>query len=69
MQKTYSIDNRCLFISEQEDVAARSMTIWYTDVTDDTPTKEKPEEVVSYSTSIVGGVVHRVPIISKQVSA
>ena len=41
------------------------MTIQYTDVRDDAPTKEKPEEAVSYSTSIVGGVVHRVPIISK----
>ncbi|XP_068698174.1 uncharacterized protein [Montipora foliosa] len=56
-------------IKEQEDDSKRSRTKWYTsDQPEDTPTKPEisatSEESISYSTTIVGGVVHRMPISS-----
>ncbi|XP_029197113.2 LOW QUALITY PROTEIN: uncharacterized protein LOC114962291 [Acropora millepora] len=52
---------------EQQDDAKKVKTIWYT--AEDSPSRSAEssatsEESVSYATSIVGGVVHRVPIVS-----
>ena len=56
------------FYCGQEDVAARSQTVWYTDKVETNGSNtecDSAEEAVSYSTSIVGGVVVKTPIQSK----
>lgn len=71
----WSVENELFFIlyfslkvtQEQQDDAKKVKTIWYT--AEDSPSRSAEssatsEESVSYATSIVGGVVHRVPIVS-----